>query len=235
MLAAALLAAAAATAAEESWFTKLLRVAGITASPARLRGAPDDVLVGDIWVVGVNGKAPRRLATGGHFRSPVFSSSDDSVLALRDDVLVRIPPGGGKPENLLTVPHAVKLIGFDENNADQLLVLLDGSAPIGAVSISSRSVNVVPEDPAADGAADVLAQVRGQDRNYGRSALLVRTQSRRSSQDRIEWTEIYFQQGNGPPQQVTACNGASCGQPAMSSKGTLIAYIQEAQGADQVK
>ena len=44
-----MLLAVTAVAAEEAWITKLLRVAGITASPARLRDAPDDVILGNVW------------------------------------------------------------------------------------------------------------------------------------------------------------------------------------------
>ena len=79
-------------------------------------------------------------------------------------------------------------------------------------------------DVAAEGASDVLAEVRGQDRD-GAIGLLVRMQRRRSM-------EVYVQQGNGVPQQITDCNGSNCGQPALSPNGTLVAYIHEVTGAE---
>jgi hypothetical protein len=228
-----LLAATVAVADEQSWITILLRVAGITASPARMRDAPDDVILGNIWIVGVNGKGPERLTTGGHFRSPVFSLLDDSIFALQGDVLVRIPAGGGKLTNMLPLPHAVKLIGFQGNNANQLLVLLDSSInPIGVVSLGSKSISAVAGDISAEGVSDVLAQVRGQDRMYGATSLLVRTKRQSRSQDPVDGTEVYIQQSNNVPQQVTACNGSNCGQPALSHKGMLVAYIQEVTPAE---
>ena len=62
-------------AATETTFQKLLRVAGITANPAQMRGPGDDFDPGDVWVVSLGGK-PAPLTLGGGYSSPIFSPVD---------------------------------------------------------------------------------------------------------------------------------------------------------------
>jgi hypothetical protein len=78
-------------AAAESMVDTLLRVAGLTASPAQMRGPGDEAEAGDIWVAGTGGGPAAALTSGSGYRSPVFAP-DGSIVALKGDALVRIPP-----------------------------------------------------------------------------------------------------------------------------------------------
>jgi len=222
-----LVAVATATAAEESWITKVLRVAGITASPARLRGAGSDAVIGNIWIIGVDGADARQLTSDGRYQSPVFAPDDQSLYALRDDVLVRVPTGGGASSHVMGLPKAAKLIGFGRD-VDELLVLLDdASQPIAEISLAAKATKVVPGDVRTDSAVAVLDDIRGQDRTYGETSLLVRPQRRRGSNEAIEWTEIFVQRDHDAPHQITSCDGRNCGQPVLSSTGRRVAYVRE--------
>jgi hypothetical protein len=72
----------------------------------------------------------------------------------------------------------------------------------------------------------MLAQVRGQERTYGDASVYVRTESKRGLSRTIEWTDVHFRRGNAPPRNVSACDGANCGQPALSPHGRRIAFVK---------
>ena len=236
LLATATLMAATAFAAQESWIARLLRVTGLTASPATMRSSADGEISGDLWVVDVDGAQPRALTSGGRFRSPVFSPDGGSLFMLRNDVLMSMPLRDGKPSQVLVVPGAVKIIGFQRDNADEILMLLDSTtAPLGVVSLSRKSFDALAFDGSLDGADDMLSQVRGDTRTYGRTRLLVRDHGRRTSGGVIEWTEIYVQRDEGAPRQVSSCNGRQCRQPALSPNGVSVAYVQQESAAPRAK
>lgn len=236
LLAAGSLIVATAFAAEESWIARLLRVTGLTASPSRMRGSVNDDISGDVWLVDVDGKHPKALTSGGRFRSPVFSPDGASLFLLRNDALLKIPVGGGKPSQVLVVPAATKIIGFQRDNADEILMLVDNATvPIGVVSLSRKAYRPLAFDGTLDGAEDLLAQIRGETRTYGRVRLLVRSQRRRATGGIIEWTDIYVQRDEGAPQQVSSCNGKQCRQPALSSDGASVAFIQQGSAGPRAK
>src|SRR5262245_56264392 len=116
LLAATSLIVEAAFAAEEPWIARLLRVAGLTASPAKMRGSVNDDVSGDLWMVEVDGTHPKALTNGGRYRSPVFSPDGGSLFMLRNDAVMKIAVQGGKPSQVLVVPGAMKIIGFQRDN-----------------------------------------------------------------------------------------------------------------------
>jgi hypothetical protein len=230
------LIAAAASAAEESWIARLLRVTGLTASPATMRGSSNDDVSGDIWLVDVDGTHAKALTNGGRFRSPVFSPDGASLYLLRNDSLMKTPLRGGEPSQVLTVRGARKIVGFQRDNADEIVMLLDNAAaPVGVVSLSRKAYVPLPFDGTLDGADGMLAQIRGETRTYGRIRLLVRNQSRRSSVGTIEWTDIFLQRDEGAPQQVSSCNGKQCRQPALSPDSASVAYVQQTSSGSQAR
>jgi len=215
-----------AAAAAESMVDTLLRVAGLTASPAQMRGPGDEVEAGDIWVAGTAGGAASALTAGGGYRSPVFAP-DGSIVALKGDALVRLPAGGGIATPVQRAPGVLKLVGFDAKNADAIVVLLDGGAsPLGVLSLKGGKVTPLPYDAKSDTERRMLAQVRGQERTYGDASVYLRTESKRGLARTIEWTDVYFRRGGAPPQNVSACDGVSCAQPALSPDGRRIAFVK---------
>jgi hypothetical protein len=213
-------------AAAESMVDTLLRVAGLTASPAQMRGPGDEVDAGDIWVAATGGGPASALTSGGGYRSPIFAP-DASIVALKGDALVRIPASGGSAAPVQRVAGVLKLVGFDARNADAIVVLLGGgAAPLGVLSMKSGKVTPLPYDAKSDAERRMLAQVRGQERTYGDAAVYVKTESKRGLARAIEWTDVYVRRGSSPPQNVSGCDGVSCGQPALSPDGRRVAFVK---------
>ncbi len=209
----------------ETMVEKLLRVSGLTASPAEMRGPGDEPEAGDVWVVSPGG-APAALTSGGGYRSPVFSP-DGSVFALKGDAVVRVAPGS--VATLQKVSGALKLVGFDGRNADEVVVLLDrggAGSPLGVLSLKTGKMATLPYDAKSDGERRMLVQIRGQERVYGDASVYVKTESKRGMTRAIEWTDVYLRRGNQPPQNVSTCDGVNCGQPALSPDGRRVAFVK---------
>jgi len=215
-----------AAVAAGSMVDTLLRVAGLTASPAQMRGPGDEVEAGDIWVTGAGGGPASALTSGGGYRSPVFAP-DGGIVALRGDAVVRIPAAGGSAASVQRAPGVLKLVGFDTKNADAIVVLLDGGpSPLGVLSLKSGKLTPLPYDAKSEAERRMLAQVRGQERTYGDASVYVKGESKRGLSRAIEWTDVYLRRGNAPPQNLSTCDGVSCAQPALSPDGRRVAFVK---------
>jgi hypothetical protein len=216
-----------AAATSESVLEILLRVTGLTASPALMRGPGDEVDPGDIWVVSPGGAPPTALTSGGGYRSPIFSPVDGSIVALNGDTVVRIPASGGAVERVRDVPGVVKLVGFEAKNGDDVVVLLEGGgSPLGVLSLKTGKVVSLSYDAKSDDERRMLEQIRGQERVYGNVSVYVKTESKRRLSRIIEWTDVYLQRGDSQPQNVSACDGVRCGQPSLSPDGRRVAFVK---------
>jgi hypothetical protein len=220
--------AVAASAATESLVNRLLRVAGLTAAPGQMRGPGDEADAGNIWIVSLDRRAAKALTSDGGYRSPIFSPADRAVYALKGHTIVRISADGSKATAVRNVAGALKLIGFDGKNPDEAVVLLDNgvSSPLAIVSLKSDAVIPLPYNAKSADDRRMLAQVRGQDRVYGDTAVYVKTESKRGFSRDVEWTDVYVRRGNSSPQNVSACDGVNCGQPALSPDGRSLAFVK---------
>lgn len=215
-----------AAVAAESMMDTLLRVAGLTASPAQMRGPGDEVDAGDIWVTGAGGGPASPLTSGGGYRSPVFAP-DGAIVALKGDAVMRIPAAGGSAASLQRAPAVLKLVGFDAKNADAIVVLVDdGPSPLGVLSLKSGKVTPLAYDAKSEAERRMLAQARGQERTYGDASVYVKGESKRGLSRAIEWTDVYLRRGNAAPQNVSTCDGVNCGQPALSPDGKRVAFVK---------
>lgn len=215
---------------KETFLEKLLRIAGLTAAPSQMRGPSDEVLSGNIWTVPVGGGAAKGLTTDGGYRSPVFSPSDGTIYALRENVIVRVPIRGGASAKVHDATGIVKLVGFDRSSPDEVVVLLDdaGGSLLGVASLRSGKVTRLPYDANSKEEQRALAQVRGQDRVYGKTTLYIKTETKQGISRPIEWTDVYIQ-SDGPPRNISACDGVSCVQPALSPDGRTVAFVKAEQ------
>ena len=212
------------SAAADSLLDKLLRIAGLTAAPGEMRNVVDP---GSIWIATLERGAVTRLTADSDYRSPVFSLADGSIFALKADLLVRIPPEGSTPPVIQRVPGAVKLVGFDGKNPDEIVILLDGgSSPLAVLSLKDGKVRTLPYDAKSDDQRRILAQIRGQDRVYGTTSVYLNTERKQGLSRAIEWTDVYLQRGGSTPQNVSGCEGANCAQPALSPDGRRVAFVK---------
>ncbi len=214
--------------AKESLLAKLLRIAGLTAAPSQLRAPGDELAPGDIWIANLDQQTARALTTDGGYRSPVFSPADRSIYALKGDAIVRIQADGASTVEAKAA-GAIKLVGFDAQNPDDLVVLVDapaGQPPMAVASLKSKTMSPLPYDPKSADERAVLAQVRAQDRVYGNATVYTKTESKQGMSRKLEWTDVYLQRGSTPPQNVSKCDGINCGQPSLSPDGRSLAFVK---------
>jgi hypothetical protein len=137
-----------------SFTEKLLKFLGISDSPSTLKGPGDEVTSGELWLVDLDSKSTRPLTSGGGYRSPVFMSGTDDVLALQGTDVVRIPSRGGEGKRLYSVNAIVKLVGAESDDPERVLILLrdgaDAHPRVGFLTVSTGAVTVLPYDLASN-------------------------------------------------------------------------------------
>jgi hypothetical protein len=214
--------------AQETLVQKLLRIAGLTAAPSQMRGPDDQVDPGNIWIADLGRHTTKELTHDGGYRSPVFSG-DGRIYALKGGMIVRISPGGGAAAPVQKASGAAKLVGFDGGSVDDLVVLLETEAaasPLAVVTLKNGRVTPLPYDPRSDDQRRMVAQARAQDRVYGDAVVYTRTETKQGLSRNIEWTDVYIRRGSSPPQNISACDGVNCVQPALSPDRQSVAYVK---------
>jgi hypothetical protein len=214
--------------AQETLVQKLLRIAGLTAAPSQMRGPGDEVDPGNIWIADLNRHTTKAVTNDGGYRSPVVSS-DGKIYALKGDTIVRMSLGGGAAAPVQKAPGATKLVGFENDSGDDIVVLLDAAAaasPLAVVSLGSGKVTPWSYDPRSDDQRRIVAQVRAQDRVYGDTTVYAKTETKQGLSRNLEWTDVYIRRGSGAPQNISRCDGDNCVQPALSPDKQSVAYVK---------
>ena len=214
--------------AAESLLARLLRIAGLTAAPSQMR-EPEDTAAGDVWTVTLEQGSARSLTQGGGYRSPIFAA-DGRLYALKDSGVVQVAQSEGA--TAMKVPNIVKLVGFDTERRDELVVVVEpraGGSPLAVVSLTNRTVTPLPFDGTSQQEQLVVAETRGQERVYGDTMVFVKMESRRGLSREIRWTDVYVKRGSGEAQNVSKCDGANCTEPALSPDRKTVAFVKSAR------
>jgi hypothetical protein len=215
----------------ESFWAKVLRIAGVSTTPASLR-SDNQVTSGDIWWVTATEKAvPQQLTRSGGYYSPVFDSSGEKVLALKSGDLCRVSLSGDSPVKVHTLAGVTKLVGLSRDDPDQLLVLgedIQKHLPFAALlSIQSGRLVVIPHN--ADSSEDqvMIAHLSGWARVYGDTSLYPEKNEKEGpGGTTIAFTDVYLKRGSDPPINLTRGNRASSSQPSLSGDGQKVVFIR---------
>ena len=215
----------------ESFWDKVLRFTGVSATPRSLRGG-ENAASGDVWVVAAAvGSIPERLTRDRGYNSPVFDSRDQNILALKAGDLYRIPLHEGSPARIRPVPGVGKLVGISRDDPDQLLVLMKeagGSFGVAVLSIKTGAMTAIPHDAHSDQDETMLSHLAGWERVFGDIRLSCEDEEKDAPGGRtIRFTDVYLRRGSDRPIDLTNGNGVSSCQPSLSGDGKRVVFIRE--------
>jgi hypothetical protein len=215
----------------ESFWEKVLRFTGVSATPRSLRGG-ENVASGDVWVVAAAvGSIPERLTRDRGYNSPVFDSRDQNILALKAGDLYRIPLHEDSPARIRPVPGVGKLVGISRDDPDQLLVLMKeagGSFGVAVLSIKTGAMTAIPHDAHSDQDETMLSHLAGWERVFGDVRLSCEDEEKDAPGGRtIRFTDVYLRRGSDRPIDLTNGNGVSSCQPSLSGDGKRVVFIRE--------
>jgi hypothetical protein len=208
----------------ETFWQKVMRVLGVSATPGSLR-SPNGEFDGDIWMVTTSTNPTKRQITRrGSYRSPVFDSGGTSLLALRGNSLVRVAIASGEAAEIRSVDGVEKLIGFNRDESDQLLIIANGAPRF--LSIAKGQQVPIPYNANLRDDLAMLNHLRGWARDYGDSRVYVNHERKPALGGDLEWMDVYWKRNSANPVNVSECDGVRCGQPSLSPDGKNVVYIR---------
>lgn len=223
------LLAAVSLGAHADWLDTVTRALGISKTPSAMRGPDDPTLSGDIYLIAVDGSAPRRLTSEGGYRSPVFAAGDAAILALKGQSLVSVPLDAGTPREFRVPSGLLKLLGVDRQDADRLMLLTEsakGTSGLAELSLRSGRLTPMAIDGGDRNQRRMLSHLVGQNRDYEGVSIRVRTESRAGVGGPIQWSDVYVQRGQERAINVSRCDGTDCAQPALSADLKYLVFIR---------
>lgn len=216
----------ATSAGADGLFDRIMQVMGISATPSQMKGV-SDVIAGQIWIADLALDSRTALNTDSGFRWPVFEPGGEAVVALKGDSVVGISVTTGEVKFLHKIPGIEKLVGFDREDSDKVLVILDKeAAPLALLSLKSGQLAPLSYDPRSKDHRRMLSHVKGEERVFGTARVYVNTESKQSMEGELEWGDVYLQVGDAMPRDVSNCDGVNCGQPSLSRSGEAVVYIR---------
>ena len=200
---------------------------GVSANSSSMKGPNDSASPGNIWTVMLAGSKPVALTADGGYQWPVVHPDGTSVIAMRTDVIVSVPVGGGPARVLFPAGSVRKLVGFDRKNPGRMLVLMasaEGRLAPGELSLTTGKAS---EAPNGHQQLDLIAHLEGQQRVYGELAVFPRALTDTGvTGAQIQWTDVHFTDGAGAARNISNCKPANCDQPSLSSDAHRVVFIR---------
>ena len=224
------LAAAPAPGGKVSFWERLKKIAGVSATPSQMKGADDDMPGGgQIWLATSDTGRSRVLSGESGFRSPVFTPDGGAVLTIRSNAIWRIPIAGGAPVKLHEMAGLSKLVGFDQEDTNQLCVLLAQERVVSVQLLSIVTLQATLIDYDADSREDRrwVTHLKRWDRSYGETSVYTEKQRKAGLGSEIEWNDIFVKRGSEVPINVSRADGKNCGHPSLAQDGTQVVFIKE--------
>jgi len=215
--------------AAESFWQKVLRITGVSATSSLQKGVEEDLPAGgQIWIANLETAQTRKLTDESQYRSPVFTPDGRTVLALKSNEIWRIPLAGGSPEKLRAIPDLAKLIGFSQDDTNQLCVLVQSERQVvvALVALGSGQTTRLEYDKADRQDRLMVAQLKGWERHYGGVTVYCARQRKKGLSGDIEWNDIFVSRGVEKPINVSQTQGVNCGHPTLSASGGEVAFVK---------
>lgn len=213
---------------KQTFWQRLLRFCGISATPSAQKAPGDKVTSGDIWLVQVNSSEALRLTHDGGYRSPIFLTGDNKIIALKGPDVMEISVTGGEPEKLLCVKQVVKLVGANMDDPNSILVLIEDenrNPGLGVLTLHDGAVTKIPAE-GSDEYRKALTHAESWERVYGATKVFVKTEVKNDLVGVVEWSDVYIKQVDSPPKNLSRCDGINCSQPSLSKTGHSVVFIR---------
>jgi hypothetical protein len=186
-----------------------------------------DISPGQIWIADIERGSRSALTADFDYRWPVYAPGGESIVALRGDSLVKISVKSGKVQVLHSIPGVEKLVGFDRKDPDKLLLVLEkDTAPLSLFSLETGDLTSLPYDPRSKDHRKMLSHIKGEERVYGTVRVYVKTESKRGMEGGLDWSDVYLQQGEAAPRNISNGEGVNCNQPSLSQDGKAVVYVR---------
>ena len=217
-------------ASESPFWQRVMEILGISATPHAVK-ASGEGLRGRIFVVSRADETLSKLTDDGGYSSPVFSPDGKSILALKGNRVVEITIAGGGVKVRHTGDGIVKLVGFDHQNPDKLLILLeskDRPLSVGLLSPASGEVETIPYDRGSAKDRLGVSYLGGWDSEHDGIKVYVKEHTKDGLAGEEKWTDVHLKEGSKA--DVNLCNGdgVSCGHPSLSRDGQRVVFVRAA-------
>jgi hypothetical protein len=209
--------------AKTSFWKEVFQFAGVSATPAQQRGSVNEMRSGDIWVVDLDSRTSQRVTFDGDYHSPLFDPVEKSILAVQEDMPVRISVSNGEIEKLHPVKGLIKLVGFSKDakkdKPNKVLILSqdeNNAYSVGLLSIKTGQVTAIPHDPKED--QPMLDHIKDWERVYNGKRVYARR--------RDKGADIYMKVDEGHVVRLSDCGTSFCDQPSLSNDGLHAVFIK---------
>ncbi len=214
----------------QSFWSRVVKFFGVSASPGNQRGDDSEVKDGDIYIYNVTSRIGSAVKQG-TFRSPIFLPGDKAILALSGDKVVKIDVENGTSEELFTIPGIKKLVGVDQEAPDQVLILSDvdnDSCPsVGILALTDGKVTSLTHGGGSED-RDLVSHLRNWDREYdgGNTKLEIRLVTKKRNNVELKATDAFLKRKEKDWVNVSRCEaGVNCGQPSISNDRKFVLFI----------
>ena len=224
----------------EGFLQTLLKITGISRTPSQQKGL-DSELQGEIWISRVDQNRKSRIGSGAGYRSPLFTPKDDFIIALNGNSIVRFPVTGGSEQTLHTfeappgAPAVMKLVGFNTDALDQVLMIFeqaDGLPLVKLFSLETRKLTDLRYEANNPDERRMVDHLVGWERVYtdtpdhGPIRLYVDITVERGRFGFMrKYSDVYIERRRGS-RDFSQCDRVSCGQPSLSHDGRQVVYIR---------
>ena len=221
------------------FWTRVLRLLGVTATPAAQKGDEDPTTEGDIWLYKVETRRVGSPLKQGNFRSAIFMPSGQTILAMSGTKLVKfdfaingVEVTTTEPVELWTKPEIVKLISVQSDGAEVLVLTdldNDNCPGVGVLKLSDGSINALPHNNSQED-RDLVTYLRRSEREYDDGTKLeVRIMKKTKNGAQVESIDSFMQLPRQDWVNVSQCRpGMNCGQPAISPDRKFVLFIGKA-------
>jgi hypothetical protein len=214
---------------KETFWEWALRFSGISANPNTLKGPGDEPPSGQVWMADLPSGTRRKITPDSGYRSPVYFPNGSDILALQGSYVVRISSGGDKPAKLYSVAGVTKLVGFSLGGPAEVLALMEddaGHVSAARLTVSTGAITPLPYDPQLSRDRQMLEHLQDWQRSYGDTVVYVKRESRQALSGTVQVVNVFLKYPGRDPQNVSACDLASCGQPSLSPDGNRVLFVK---------